>query len=249
VPGQMWRWLGALGGAVHKDRAAATTLVACKDREKIEHQAAELTKNEFDMMFKKANLDLWYQSSTDGIRQKMPQIIPALWFIDNSHLTSWARSPFELMQMSLLVLMGMLGGIIKVTDWLIKPPALPSQQRPSWSEYFYRPLLGGGLAFVGFLLFEATKLIIVGPTPESTTTVAASVFLLAALGLVSGFRADKVLELIEKAAMSMFSTRDAASVISKPMSGTESEARDTGANVHQLPRQEHADSVAVSATR
>ena len=131
----------------------------------------------------------------------MPQIIPALRFLDsNSTLVSvWARSPFELMQMYLLVLMGMLGGMIKATEWLIKPMA-----KPSWSEYFYKPVLGGVIALGVFVAFKATELIIIGPAPDGATTVAASVYLLAALGLVSGFGVDKAIEQIEKAAAGMF---------------------------------------------
>jgi len=188
--------------------AATTPSVTCEDLKKIINQAADLKKNEFGMIFKQANLESWYQSNTDGIRNQMPQIIPALRFLDSDYtaVNVWARSPFELMQMYLLVLMGMLGGMIKATEWLIKPVA-----RPSWSEYFYKPMLGGVIALGVFVAFKATELIIVGPTPEGTTTVAASVFLLAALGLVSGFGVDKALEQIEKAAAGMFSagTREA----------------------------------------
>src|SRR5947207_2618893 len=52
----------------------------------------------------------------DGITQKTPQIIPALRLLDSKSqwLTLWARSPFELIEMFLLVLKGMLGGAISV---------------------------------------------------------------------------------------------------------------------------------------
>jgi len=181
--------------------AAAGPSLTCDDLLKIRDKSAELKKNELDILFKQANLKSWYQSNTDGIRKQMPQTIPALRFLDSAHswVDVWARSPFELMQMYLLVLMGMLGGVIKATEWLIKPAATPS-----WFEYFYKPVLGGVIALGVFVAFKATELIIVGPASDGTATVAASVFLLAALGLVSGFGADKAPEQIEKAAEGIF---------------------------------------------
>jgi hypothetical protein len=198
---------------------ADAPFVTCEDLQKMRSQAAELKKNELELISKQANLESWYQSNTDGIRNKMPQIIPALRFLDSDYIlvNVWARSPIELMQMYLLVLMGMLGGMIKATEWLIKPAAFDPAARPSWSEYFYKPALGGGIALGVFVAFKGAELIIVGPAPESTTSVAASIFLLAALGLVSGFGADKALEQIEKAATHMFSTSSAeASSASAP---------------------------------
>jgi hypothetical protein len=88
-------------------------------------------------LFKLANVHAYYLQYVDGIMQKMPQIISALRFLDSglSWVNAWARSPFELMEMFLLVSMGMLGGIINVTRWLVDR----SSPNPALLEYFYKP--------------------------------------------------------------------------------------------------------------
>jgi hypothetical protein len=149
-------------------------------------------------MFKLANIEAYYMDYIDGITRKMPQVIPALRFLDsgNAWVDTWARSSFELMEMFLLVSMGMLGGIINVTRWLVEP----GSHRPSLFAYFYKPAVGAAIALGAFIVFKASQLIIVGHAEDGATGVAASIFLLAALGLVSGFCADKALRQIEKAA-------------------------------------------------
>lgn len=104
------------------------------------------------------------------------------------------------MEMLLLVSMGMLGGIVNVTRWLIDS----NVRRASLFAYFYKPAAGGAIALGAFVVFKASQLIMVGPAQEAASTVTASVFLLAALGLVSGFCADKALQQIGKAADTVF---------------------------------------------
>src|SRR4051812_33066442 len=72
----------------------------------------ELSLAEDSARFRLANLPFYYDQYKDGITQKTPQIIPALRLLDSKSgwLTLWARSPFELIEMFLLVFMGMLGG-------------------------------------------------------------------------------------------------------------------------------------------
>jgi hypothetical protein len=172
----------------------------------IKNHANELRLIEDKVLFKLANIDAWYMDYVAGMTEKMPQIIPALRFIDSGSpwINAWARSSFDLMEMFLLMSMGMLGGIISVTRWLMKPAA-----RPFLSEYFYRPALGGIMALGAFVVFKAGQVIIGAQAQDGATAVAASVFLLAALGLVSGLCADKALERIEKAA-GLFRTDDPA---------------------------------------
>jgi len=148
--------------------------------------------------FKLAHNDEWYSQYIAGITQQMPQIIPALRFLDSkqSWISSWARSSVELMEMVLLVSMGMLGGIINATRWLVDR----SVSRSSLFAYFYKPAVGGAIALGAFVVFRATQLIIGGQVQNGAVTVTASIYLLAGLGLVSGFCADKVLRQIEKAA-------------------------------------------------
>jgi hypothetical protein len=167
-------------------------------RNTIKNNKNGLLITEDNARFKLAHNDEWYSQYIAGITKKMPQIIPALRFLDSqqSWISSWARSSVELMEMILLVSMGMLGGIINATRWLVDRSA----SRPSLLEYFYRPAVGGAIALGAFVVFRATQLIIGGQVQNGVVTVTASIYLLAGLGLVSGFCADKVLRQIEKAA-------------------------------------------------
>ncbi len=186
--------------------AAGPLSVSCADLGiAIRNHANELRLAEDQAMFKIANSGAYYLDYIDGITQKTPEIIPALQILDaHSNLVkSWARSPFELIQMFLLVSMGMLGGMVNVTRWLVGS----NMQRPPLLAYFYKPAVGGAIALGAFVVFKASQLVIVGPGPEGGSTVTASVFLLAGLGLVSGFCADKALRQIEKAADAVFSSQ------------------------------------------
>jgi hypothetical protein len=164
----------------------------------IKNHANELQLTEDRAMFKLAHIDAYYMDYIAGMTQKMPQIAPALRFLDsgNAWVASWARSSFELMEMFLLVAMGMLGGIISATRWLVDR----ASRKPVLAAYFYKPALGGIIAMCAFVVFKAGQLIIGAHAQDGAMGVTASIFLLAALGLVSGLGADKALEQIEKAA-------------------------------------------------
>ena len=168
----------------------------------LRNHANELMVIEDFEMFKLANVDEYYLRYVDGITQKMPQIIPALRFLDSGQpwVDTWARSSFELMEMFLLVSMGMLGGIINATRWLVDR----SWRGPSLPTYFYKPAVGGAIALGAFVVFRASQLIVGGPVQDGAVSVTASIYLLAALGLVSGFCADKALRQIEKVADRLF---------------------------------------------
>ena len=109
--------------------------------------------------------------------------------------------------MVLLVSMGMLGGIIDATRWLVDR----SVSRPSLLAYFYKPAMGGAIALGAFVVFRATQLIIGGQVQDGVVTVTASIYLLAGLGLVSGFCANKVLKQIEQAADGLFHSQTSSS--------------------------------------
>jgi hypothetical protein len=171
-------------------------------RNTLRNHANELMVIEDAAMFKLANVDEYYLRYVDGITQKMPQIIPALRFLDSGQpwIDSWARSSFELMEMFLVVSMGMLGGIINTTRWLVDR----SQRSPSLRTYFYKPAVGGAIALGAFVVFRAVQLVVGGPIQDGAVPVTASIYLLAGLGLVSGFCADKALRQMEKAADRLF---------------------------------------------
>jgi hypothetical protein len=168
----------------------------------IKNHANELRITEDREIFKLANVDAYYFGYIDGITQKMPQIIPVLRFLDSGHpwINSWTRSSFELMEMFLLVSMGMLGGIINATRWLVDR----SSPNSSLLEYLYKPAVGGVIALGVFVVFRASQLILGGQAQDGAVVVTASIYLLAGLGLVSGFCADNAVRQIEKAADRLF---------------------------------------------
>ena len=116
----------------------------------------ELSLAEDAVRFRLANLPFYYDQYKDGITQKTPQIIPALRLLDSKSgwLTLWARSPFELIEMFLLVFMGMLGGAISVMRCLFDP----SLKTPTIAEFFYRPAAGAAISIGVYVLFRAAQI-------------------------------------------------------------------------------------------
>ena len=164
----------------------------------------ELLLAEDAAKFRFANLAFYYDQYKDGIRQKTPKIIPALQLLesDSQWLKLWARSPFELIEMFLLVFMGMLGGAISVMRCLFDP----SLKTPTIAEFFYRPAAGAAIALGVYVLFRAAQIFLGVQSQGSAATVSTSVFLLAGLGLASGFSAKEALGQIDFAATRLLRT-------------------------------------------
>jgi hypothetical protein len=150
------------------------------------------------VLFKRANLAEYYDSYRDGIKDKTPQLIPVLPLLDSGSgaVTLWARLPFELLEMLLLVCMGALGGVISVTRCFVDSAA-PS---PTTHDLCYRPVAGAVIALGIYILFRAGQLFFGGPSQNGGTTVTTSIFVLAALGLASGFCAREAVSQIERVA-------------------------------------------------
>ena len=137
----------------------------------------------------------WYDHYRAGIAKQYPKLIPVLGLMasDSSAVTLWARMPFELLEMLLLISMGALGGVISVTRCFVDP-ALPN---PSMADLCYRPVAGGVIALGIYILFRASQLFFGGPSENPNTTLTTSIFVLAALGLASGFCAREAVAQIE----------------------------------------------------
>ncbi|HEX3521724.1 MAG TPA: hypothetical protein VHT52_06525 [Stellaceae bacterium] len=183
---------GASGSQKQKDDG-----LSCDDvRDAANRHANALAASEEETLFKIANQPLWYNQYIDGISQQAPQIIPLLGFLENSHLF---RSPFEMVEMALLVCMGLLGGIIGVIRFFVDP-SLPN---PSISEFLYKPAAGAVLAFGTFVLFRASQLLLGVQDQGAAASGSTSIFLLAFLGLVSGLCANDAISQIESASARM----------------------------------------------
>ncbi len=184
--------VGGNGGQKGQDEA-----LSCEEvREAVNRHANALAASEDETLFKIANQPLWYSQYIDGISQKTPQIIPLLGFLENSHIF---RSPFEIVEMTLLVCMGLLGGIIGVIRFFVDP-SLPN---PSISEFLYKPAAGAVLAFGTFILFRASQLMLGVQDQGGAGTGSTSIFLLAFLGLISGLCANDAISQIELASARM----------------------------------------------
>jgi hypothetical protein len=202
--------------------ASRTNPKTCEEiKQTLQRHVNELSLTEDDVRFRSANLEFYYDQYKDGITRKAPQLIPALRLLDSNNrlVNLWARSPFELIEMFLLVCMGLLGGVISVMRCFVDT----SLKTPAIAEFFYRPAVGAALALGVYVLFRAAQ-IFLGVQPQAgATTVSTSIFLLAGLGLASGFCATQALATIESVAMRLLrssgETRTAPAGGSAPTSG------------------------------
>ena len=190
--------------------ASGSSLKSCTEiRLLLETHADELSVTEGEGRFRSANLKLYYDNYKDGITQKSPQIIPALRLLESESklVTLWARSPFELIEMFLLVCMGMLGGAISVMRSLVDP----AFRNPGIAEFFYRPAAGAAISLGVYVLFRAAQIFLGVENQSGGATASTSIFLLAGLGLASGFCATEALGQIESVAKRLLkgSGRDA----------------------------------------
>ena len=175
--------------------SSGATKTCAEIKETLQRHLNELASIEDETQWKSANLALYYDKYKDGIVGKAPQIIFVLRMLDTQSilLTWWARSPFELIQMFLLVCMGLLGGVISVMRCFVDP----SLKSPSIAEFFYKPAAGAAISLGVYVLFRAAQIFLGVQNQGSPATVSTSVFLLAGLGLASGFCASQALATIE----------------------------------------------------
>ncbi len=156
---------------------------------------------EESVLFKKANLAEYYDRYRDAMRNKDPQLIPVLGLMDSGCriVTLWARMPFELLEMLLLVCMGALGAVISITRYFVDP-RLPN---PSLRDLCYRPVAGGVIALGIYIMFRAGQLFFGGSNQNTGMALSTSIFVLAALGLAAGFCAREAVGQIEFVASRM----------------------------------------------
>ena len=172
----------------------------------------ELLKNNDDIISTKtANLQQYYDKYLDGQINKTPQLAPIF-----SYLTSdkpWEnyvfRMPIEWLEMLLLVLIGVIGGLIGVIKSFVDRSR---SDRPLISEYFYRPAVGAVVALAPFVLFRAGQILLGNENPSGTVTGATGLFLLAFLGLVSGLRAKDVIDQLEAGFFRVFPRESGAKI-------------------------------------
>ena len=106
--------------------------------------------------------------------------------------------------MFLLVCMGLLGGVISVMRYLVDP----SLKNPAIGEFFYKPAAGAAISLGVYVLFRAAQ-IFLGMQSQDNAAVSTSIFLLAGLGLASGYCASEALAQIESVAKRLLRVGDA----------------------------------------
>lgn len=165
-----------------------------KIKNDIQDHLYSLAVIEDDLLIKIGTLEQYYIQYKDGITQQAPQIIPVLQFLNSGQgwINALARSPFEIMEMLLLVCMGMLGGVISVMRYFVEK-SLPN---PSISDLLYKPAMGGAVALGIYVLFRASQLFIAGQVHPGGVA-STSIFLVAGLGLASGVCASDAIGQIE----------------------------------------------------
>jgi hypothetical protein len=192
---------GPADGLLASDAINPDLVKLCnKIKNDIRSHLYELEGTQDGLLTKMGTLEQYYLQYKDGITQQAPQIIPALRFLDSGEgwITALARSPFEIMEMLLLVCMGMLGGVISVTRSFIEK----SLVNPSISDLIYKPAIGGAVALGIYVLFRATQLFIAGQS-QTGGVASTSIFLVAGLGLASGVCASDAIGQIEALARRM----------------------------------------------
>jgi hypothetical protein len=176
--------------------AESTAPKSCADvKAAMYSHVVALSLTEDSVLFRKALLNDYYDKFIDGITERTPNIIPVMRILDakSGLLALWARLPFEILEMFLLVCMGALGGVISVTRGFVDP----STPNPSTRDLCYRPVAGAVIALGIYVLFRASQLFFGGPSQDAATTVTTSIFVLAGLGLASGFCASEAVRQIE----------------------------------------------------
>jgi hypothetical protein len=192
---------GPATGSPQSDSANADLVKLCnKIKNDIQGHLYALGVTQDDLLIKIGTLEQFYLQYKDGITQQAPQIIPALRFLDSEQnwITALSRSPFEIMEMLLLVCMGMLGGVINLTRCFIER----SLANPSISDLIFKPAIGGAVALGIYVLFRATQLFIAGQS-QTGGVASTSIFLVAGLGLASGVCASDAIGQIEALARRM----------------------------------------------
>jgi hypothetical protein len=154
----------------------------------------ELTLTEDDLRFRSANLLNYYEQYIDGLSYRMPQIGLIMLMLDFRIplISLMARSP-AVNEIFLVICMGVLGGLTSVMRSFVDP----SQKRVIFADLFYRPLAGAVIALGIYVLFRAAQIFLGVQAQDSAASGSTSIFVLAGLGLASGFCAIEALGQIE----------------------------------------------------
>lgn len=110
--------------------------------------------------------------------------------------------PYDLLVLLLVMLMGALGGMVR----LLRDYGDPSRTNPSSRDYFFIPLIGSVVAIGGYVLAK-TGLLLLSSSREETSL---SPFMISLVGIVSGLLAREVIDNIAGAGRKLLTARETA---------------------------------------
>jgi hypothetical protein len=189
-------------------RSNTNTPTCAEIKEKLQQHANQLALTEDDIRFGLVGITLYFDQYVDGIIRKAPQMPLVLWMLDSGYplISLLARSP-ALNEMFLVICMGVLGGVTSVMRCFVDP----SLKKSIIGDFFYKPLAGAVISLGIYVLFRAAQIFLGVQNQDSATAGSTSIFVLAGLGLASGFCAIEALGQIEAVATRLLrgSGRDA----------------------------------------
>ena len=97
-------------------------------------------------------------------------------------------TPYDLLVLILAMLMGALGGIVRI----LRDYGDPGRHNPSSKDYFLVPLIGGVTAIGGYVLAKTGLLLLSSARGETSL----SPFMIGLVGMVSGLLAKEVVDRI-----------------------------------------------------
>lgn len=120
--------------------------------------------------------------------------------------------PYDLLVMVLVIMMGALGGMVR----LLRDYGDPSQPNPMARDYLIVPLIGGVVGIGGYVLAKTGLLLL------SSTRDAASVspFMIGLVGIISGLLAREMIDAIAEAGRKMLKPGEASSTLTVTATAT-----------------------------
>jgi hypothetical protein len=126
------------------------------------------------------------------------------------------RTPYDLLVMGLVMLMGALGGIVRILRDFLDP----ARSNPAAKHYFFIPAIGMVVAIGGFVLAK-TGLLLLSSAKDETSL---SPFMIGLVGMVSGLLAKEVIDRIIAVGRPMLRSGKSGAGTARGKSGGESDA-------------------------
>jgi hypothetical protein len=133
--------------------------------------------------------------------------------MDGSPVTRiFVDTPYDLLVMVLVIMMGALGGMVR----LLRDYGDPSQNNPQPRDYLIVPLIGAVVGIGGYVLAK-TGLLLLSSTREETSV---SPFMIGLVGIISGLLAREMIDAIAEAGRKMLKPGDAGATLTLTATAT-----------------------------